>query len=285
MAVRWAKPISRASRAATLCGSRSRLLPTSTRAAAAGPVRWQLWRIQSMGEVEPCRSNTSVVAKTAALSENSSSRRSQPWRRWMSSAATSPSARPSLKRSQKRSMAASSASISTLGAAPSPGPSSMFELYRTFVWVSSLNRLKTADVRLACWRYRVTVFPVFRPSSPPGASAGDPCVVGILNPPNPRHPIQRGDQSPPASELPQHTVDRRRPLEPPPARLDRPYRATNLLAAQAEPLGQPFLLVGPRIDPARPIVALDPAREPPSKLALAVIDEDEPIFFNGAKLH
>jgi len=161
----------------------------------------------------------------------------------------------------------------------------MLELYRTFVWVSSLNRLKTAGVRLACWRYRVTVFPVFRPSSPPGASAGDPTVVSVLYPPDGQHSVEESNQSPPTAKLSQHTVDRRRPLEPPPARLDRPYRATNLLAAQAEPLGQPFLLVGPRIDPARPIVALDPAREPPSKLALAVIDEDEPIFFHGPKLH
>src|SRR5439155_23273514 len=74
MTVRWAKPISPLFMAWTLSGSCSRFLPTAT-AAPAGPLfRWQWWRIQSIGLVEPCSSYSSVRANSAAVAAKSSSR-------------------------------------------------------------------------------------------------------------------------------------------------------------------------------------------------------------------
>lgn len=121
--------------------------------------------------------------------------------------------------------------------------------------------------------------------SPPRPSPGNPSVVGVLHPPDRRKLVERGEQGPTAAELPQRAVDRRRALEPAAGGLDHPNRPADLLAAQAEPLGQPRLLVRPRIDPAGSIVALDPAREPNSKVALSVVDEDQPVIRHGPNLH
>ncbi len=68
-------------------------------------------------------------------------------------------------------------------------------------------------------------------------------------------------------------------------RFDHPHSPPDLLTTEAQLLSQARLLVRPRIDPPRPIVSLDPACEPNSKLALAVIDQDQPIIRHGPKLH
>jgi hypothetical protein len=120
-----------------------------------------------------------------------------------------------------------------------------------------------------------------KPRTPPG----DPSVVSVLHPPNRRKLIERSEQGPASAQLVERAVDRRGALEPPAIRLDRPDRAADLLSAQAKPLGQPRLLVRPRFDLAGSIVALDPAREPNSKVALAVVDEDQPVIRHGPKLH
>ena len=68
--------------------------------------------------------------------------------------------------------------------------------------------------------------------------------------------------------------------------LDRPTRGTVLFEGQdLTTLGQARLLIGPRVDPTCPIVALDPARETDSKVALAVVQQDQPVIRHGTKLH
>ena len=62
------------------------------------------------------------------------------------------------------------------------------------------------------------------------------------------------------------------------ARLDHPHRPAGLRGTHAQSLGQARLLIGPRVDPTCPIVALDPARETDSKVALAVVQEDQPVI-------
>src|ERR1700730_17115249 len=59
------------------------------------------------------------------------------------------------------------------------------------------------------------LLPPFTVPSPPTPSPGNPLVVRILNPPHRRHAIQARRQTPPAAQLPKHTVDRRRPLKLP----------------------------------------------------------------------
>lgn len=123
------------------------------------------------------------------------------------------------------------------------------------------------------------------PKLPPGSAPGDPLVVGVFQPPKGGHGVERAEHGPPASELPQHPADGPRALEPSTARLDRPNRPPDLLPAQAQPLSQARLLVWSGIDSRRSIVPLDPACQPNSKFALAVVDEDQPIKRHGSKLH
>jgi len=113
----------------------------------------------------------------------------------------------------------------------------------------------------------------------------DPDVIPILEPAQGREEVEGAKYGPHAPELPQHPADRRRPLKLLPIRLDSPSRPLRLVAGEADSLDQPGLLVRPRIDPACSIVALDPAREPNSKVALAVVDDYQPVICHGPKLH
>jgi len=125
----------------------------------------------------------------------------------------------------------------------------------------------------------------FHSPSPPGASPGNPSVVGVLEPAEWWEEVEGSEHSPAASELPQRPADRRRAFELLSIRLDHPRGSIHLGGGEAHSLGQPRLLVRPRIDLGRPIVALDPAREPNSKVALAVVYQDQPIIRHGPKLH
>src|SRR5216684_1322363 len=123
------------------------------------------------------------------------------------------------------------------------------------------------------------------PNSPPPSFARDSRVVPVLEPSQRRNKVERSGDGPNAAQLSQNPADRCRALESPPTRLDRPHRPANLLARETQALGQSGLLVGPRINPTRPIVALDPARQPNSKVALPVVHQDQPIVCHGPKLH
>src|SRR5260370_33762371 len=114
--------------------------------------------------------------------------------------------------------------------------------------------------------------------SPPGTPSGDPSVIPVLDPPDRWNAVKRRHPSPASPQLPHRPVDSRRPLELLSTRLDRPGRPVYVITSQAQALDQPRLLVRPRIDPARSIVALDPAREANSQPALAVVAEDQPTF-------
>jgi len=121
--------------------------------------------------------------------------------------------------------------------------------------------------------------------SPPGSAPRHPDVVAVFEPAEEREEVEGTEYGPPVPERSQSPADRRRAFEFPATRLDRPHRPADLLSTQAQPVGQARFLVRPRIDPPRSIVPLDPARKPNSKLALAVVDEDQPIIRHGPKLH
>src|SRR3989442_5647965 len=127
-------------------------------------------------------------------------------------------------------------------------------------------------------------FPVSS-GSPPRPPPRDPLVVPILDPPDRPDLVQRSEESPPAPELGPRPVHRGCGLELPTSRLHHPHRPIHLLATHSQSLRQSFLLVRPRIKAARPVVALDPARQPNSKLALAVVHQDQPINRHTSKLH
>src|SRR6266849_3856761 len=84
---RWAKPISPIPIAAPLWLKCSSCSPTQTRSPAAPPPMWQLALIQEIGLSKPCSSYSSVLAKSLAIREKSSSRRSMLLRRLISLAA------------------------------------------------------------------------------------------------------------------------------------------------------------------------------------------------------
>ena len=121
--------------------------------------------------------------------------------------------------------------------------------------------------------------------SPPRAFPRDSGVVPVFEPSQRRNEVEGSWDSPNATQISQNAADGRRPLEPPPTRLDRPHRPANLLASQTKALGQPSFLVGPRINLTGPIVALDPARQPNSKFTLPVVHQDQSIVCHGPKLH
>src|SRR5207237_2427697 len=76
--------------------------PTRTRSAEVPLAMLQLWRIQSMGLVEPWRSHSSVTENAAAVWEKSSSRESITWRSRISSTARSSGSRSALGRRHDR---------------------------------------------------------------------------------------------------------------------------------------------------------------------------------------
>src|SRR6266850_2723859 len=81
--------------AAALANSLARCSPTHTRSAAAPPAMWQFALMHEMGLSKPCLSYSSVCAKTPAMLENSSSRRSMELRSLISlSARSAPDASP-----------------------------------------------------------------------------------------------------------------------------------------------------------------------------------------------
>src|ERR1035437_5302930 len=121
--------------------------------------------------------------------------------------------------------------------------------------------------------------------SPPAPLPGDPGVVAVLNPPNRRHLVQPSHRSPPATQLPQHPVDARRPLKPPASRLDRPRSPRNLLPTESKPLDQPRLLVGPNGNPSPPIAPLYPPSKTLTELALAVVHQGQSVIRHVPKLH
>ena len=121
-------------------------------------------------------------------------------------------------------------------------------------------------------------------SVPPSASPRHPRVIPILNPPKRRHQVQRSKHPPPATQLPQHPIDRRRPLKLPPTLLHRPRRPIDLLTRKAERCDQPRLLVAPHHDPPtrRP---LHPPRQPRAEFALCVVHQGYPAVHHPPKLH
>src|SRR2546428_9866814 len=121
------------------------------------------------------------------------------------------------------------------------------------------------------------------PGSPPRPPPRDPLVVPILDPPDRPDLVQRSEESPPAPELCPRPVHRGCSLELRTSRLHNPHRPIHLLATHSQSLGQPFLLVRPRIKAPRPVMALDPARKANSKLALAVVHQDQPINRHTSK--
>src|SRR5216684_4430449 len=95
ISARWAKPISPMPTAAELWLKCSSCSPTQTRSPAAPPPMWQLALIQEIGLSKPCSSYSSVLAKSLAIREKSSSRRSMLLRRLISlSARDSPDTSP-----------------------------------------------------------------------------------------------------------------------------------------------------------------------------------------------
>src|SRR6476661_5315696 len=81
--------------AATLFPRSALCSPTETRSAAAPPAMWQFALIHEMGLSKPCLSYSSVSAKSPAMLENSSSRRSMELRSLISlSARSAPDASP-----------------------------------------------------------------------------------------------------------------------------------------------------------------------------------------------
>src|SRR2546428_8115109 len=118
---------------------------------------------------------------------------------------------------------------------------------------------------------------------PPRSPPCHPLVIRILDPPDRPDLVQRSEESPPAPELCPRPVHRGCSLELRTSRLHNPHRPIHLLATHSQSLGQPFLLVRPRIKSTRPVVSLDPPRKANSKLALAVVHQDKPINRHTSK--
>lgn len=106
---------------------------------------------------------------------------------------------------------------------------------------------------------------------PPGPAAGDPRVVAVLQPADRRHEVEGAEHAPHTAKLPQHAIDRRRRLE-----------HTTVRFAGAE---DRRVHLSHQLDPSVPVVALDPARAAPSKIAVAVVGQDQRAFGHGPNLH
>src|SRR6202049_1611280 len=132
---------------------------------------------------------------------------------------------------------------------------------------------------------RTSSITIFTVPSPPTPSPGNPLVVRVLNPPDRRHAIQARRQTPPAAQLPKHTVDRSRPFELPRARLDRPRRPAHLRKRQPKSFDESRLLARLHHDPMLLVVPLHPSCQPRAELALTVIYKDQPAVPHSPKLH
>ena len=121
--------------------------------------------------------------------------------------------------------------------------------------------------------------------SPPAPSPGNPSVVPVLQPADWRHQVERSERPPTPTQLPQHPVDPCRALEPSPTLFEHPGRPIRLLPGHAQRFDQSRLLVGACRDPPAAIVPFDPPRKSGTELAIAVIDEGQPVVAHGPKLH